>query len=83
MKFEVPEPEEWLEYVKKGDFKPKTPVWIEAMNKVFDSTKGEHFHSRNSRNPHEAETLNLGKKRLTQKDRAHMNFIEAGKRKSY
>ena len=82
MKFEVPEPEEWLEYVKKGDFKPKTPVWIEAMNKVFGSTKGEHFHSRNSRNPHEAEPLNLGKKRLTQKDRAHMNFIEAGKRKS-
>ncbi|MBO4404798.1 MAG: RluA family pseudouridine synthase [Treponema sp.] len=27
MKFEVPEPAEWEEYVKKGDLHPKTPVW--------------------------------------------------------
>jgi len=27
MKFEVPEPEEWMEYVKKGDAHPVVPAW--------------------------------------------------------
>ncbi len=27
MKFEVPEPKEWENYVEKGDFHPDTPIW--------------------------------------------------------
>lgn len=27
MRFEVPEPEEWLSYVEEGDYKPATPIW--------------------------------------------------------
>lgn len=27
MSFEIPEPEEWVQYVKKGDRNPETPVW--------------------------------------------------------
>ena len=27
MSFEIPEPEEWELYVKKGDLHPQTPVW--------------------------------------------------------
>lgn len=73
MKFEVPEPETWLEYVKKGDPNPKTPLWIESLKNSFDK-KGERFHGRHEN------SLDLGQKRLSKKDRAHMNFIEAGKK---
>jgi len=30
--FEVPEPEEWLEYVKKGDEKAELPIWEKSRN---------------------------------------------------
>ena len=73
MKFEVPEPETWLEYVKKGDPNPKTPLWIESLKNSFDK-KGERFHRKHEN------SLDLGQKRLSKKDRAHMNFIEAGKK---
>ncbi len=77
MHFEVKEPAQWLEYVKKGDEHPQTPVWIQALNNIFENSSGEHFHSRaNSKNP----KVELGQKRLSRKDRAHMNFIEAGKK---
>lgn len=76
LKFEVPEPQNWLEYVQKGDLNPKTPVWIEAFYSSFDK-KGEHFHTKHEN------SLNLGQKRLTKKDRAHMNFIEAGKKSHF
>ena len=29
MKFEVPEDEQWLAYVEKGDLNPRTPIWKE------------------------------------------------------
>lgn len=62
MKFEVPEPEEWTEYVIRGDKHPALPVWCEKKS----------FHT---------EEVQLGQKRLTRKDTAHMDFIQAGKRK--
>lgn len=76
LKFEVPEPKSWLEYVKKGDPNPKTPRWIESLYSSFDK-KGERFHSNHEN------SLNLGQKRLSKKERAHMNFIEAGKKSKF
>ncbi len=72
-KFEVNEPSEWAEYVKKGDLKPETPSWIKKIENHFNSSRGESFHD------HSPKKVELGSKRLTRKDRAHMNFIEAGK----
>lgn len=66
LKFEVPEPEEWLEYVKKGDKKPRTPIWKEAKPVVKQNRNDS--------------SLNLGQKKLTRKETAHMNFIEKGKK---
>ncbi len=31
MKFEVPEPQEWAEYVDRGDPHPRTPIWLEPQ----------------------------------------------------
>lgn len=67
MVFEVAEPEEWLEYVKHGDLHPQKPVWeVEKMGKsAFKGNKKD---------------IDVGPKKLTGKDRAHMNFIEQGKK---
>ena len=59
----LPEPEEWSAYVQKGDQHPKKPVWDLPQN-----------HSR----PHHEE-LKLGQRRLSAKDKAHMDFIKSGK----
>ncbi len=64
MKFEVPEPEEWSEYVKKGDKHPKKPVWDLPQSRP---NTGRH------------EELKLGQRRLSAKDKAHMDFIKSGK----
>ncbi len=63
LKFEVPEPAEWTDYVKRGDPKPAAPSWKRAAN-----------HS-----SHNDEKLVLTKKRLSAKDKAHMNYIQSGK----
>lgn len=65
--FEVPEPDEWCEYVKRGDKHPQLPVW-----KKEQSEQKKH-HSNNE--------LQLGQKRLSKKEAAHMDFIQAGKRR--
>ncbi|MBE6355069.1 RluA family pseudouridine synthase [Treponema sp.] len=31
MRFDIPEPEEWLNYVKKGDSHPALPVWLQKQ----------------------------------------------------
>ena len=31
MHFEIPEPEEWLSYVKNGDKNPRVPVWCQSV----------------------------------------------------
>lgn len=70
MKFEVPEPEEWSTYVEKGDLHPKKPVWDLPQNRKELSNKSGHPHH---------EELKLGQRRLTAKDKAHMDFIKSGK----
>jgi len=73
MMFQVPEPEEWIEYVKKGDFHPQTPIW----NKEFEeSKKNERRHSKK-----DSGNVILGEKRISAKDKAHSNFIELGKKR--
>lgn len=66
LKFEVPEPDDWLEYVKKGDFHPQKTLWDKSEIKK-------------AKNKNE---LQLGQKRLTRKDKVHLNFIESGKKYS-
>lgn len=73
MMFQVPEPTEWIEYVKKGDFHPETPIW----NKEFVETKKSERRSSKKENGN----VILGEKRISAKDKAHSNFIELGKRK--
>lgn len=67
MMFQVPEPESWLEYVKKGDTHPDAPAWRQEK-------------SRSSKRTRESKNVILGPKRITRKDKAHSNFIEIGKR---
>lgn len=70
MKFEVPEPVQWAEYVTKGDAKPEKPIWLQNENK---SSYGKtHKNEKNN--------VSLGERRLSRKDKAHMNFIESGKK---
>lgn len=64
LKFEVPEPIEWLEYVKKGDFHPQKTLWNKSK---IEKTKNKN-------------ELQLGQKRLSRKDKVHLNFIESGKK---
>lgn len=66
MKFEVPEPEEWIEYVKKGDLHAKKAIWVS--------------HTEGKKNNNKNQEIKLGQKRLSRKDIAHMNFIESGKK---
>lgn len=73
MMFQVPEPEEWLEYVKKGDFHPETPIW----NKEFEESKKSE--RRNSKRDNG--NVILGERRISAKDKAHSNFIELGKKR--
>ena len=73
MMFQVPEPEEWLEYVKKGDFHPETPIW----NKEFEESKKSE--RRNSKR--DSGNVILGERRISAKDKAHSNFIELGKKR--
>lgn len=68
MKFEVAEPKTWRDFVKKGDLQPK---------KDENSTGPKQKKESRSRNS--VKGVDLGEKRLTRKDLAHMNFIERGK----
>ena len=64
MRFEVVEPSEWKLYVEKGDSLVQTDYLV---------------NSKNSRSNKSSENFSLGKKRLSAKDKAHLNFIEQGK----
>ena len=84
LKFEVAEPEEWKEYVEKGDFHPETPVWALSKKERFQNEN----HSRSGKNTDpkdrniqtfDDEKIDLGRKRLSAKEKAHMNFIEQGR----
>jgi 23S rRNA pseudouridine1911/1915/1917 synthase len=69
MKFEVPEPEEWLEYVKKGDLHPTVPVW----QKLFNTNHAAGKYDVYSGTEHEIKEYISGKKL------AHMSFMDRGK----
>lgn len=70
LKFEVSEPEQWVEYVKKGDLKPEKTVW----NKERENKSGGKSRSYNN------ETLKLGEKRVSRKEMVHRGFIPSSKK---
>lgn len=74
MMFQVPESEEWIEYVKKGDFNPETPVWAVEFQKNQSSKPSKNDDSGFS-------GVSLGRKRISAKEKAHSNFIEIGKKR--
>lgn len=75
LRFEVAEPEEWKKYVEKGDKNPEIPIWKQNKNEK------EHvrFHKHASVESFDGGKIELGKKRLSSKDKAHMDFIQQGK----
>lgn len=69
MKFEQPEPEEWLEYVKKGDAHPQLPVWLKEVR-----------DSRNlKRQVKLPEQKSVDQSRGSRKAARKMDFISRGK----
>lgn len=73
LKFEVAEPEEWIEYVNRGDRHPEKPVWNL-------SSGGNGYKNGNRSRGKSGEETGVYEKRLSAKDKAHMNFIESGKK---
>ncbi|MFA6857194.1 MAG: RluA family pseudouridine synthase [Treponema sp.] len=69
MKFEIPEPAEWLEYVKKGDLHPAVPVW----QKEFDKKHTARKHTAHNETKQEQQDHVSGRKL------AHMSFMDRGK----
>ncbi len=67
MHFEVPEPEEWLSYVKKGDPHPEEPVW--KKERLTERRSEEKFPS-------------VKTKPLSRKAERGMDFIARGKSRS-
>lgn len=39
LRFDIPEPQEWLDYVKKGDPKPELPVWLQKNQSSHKAEK--------------------------------------------
>ena len=68
MKFEVPEPEEWSEYVSRGDKHPEKTVWDSERNSQHH--KNQHEKKADNEMPFE--------RKLTRKQTAHMDFIKKG-----
>ncbi|MCR5725066.1 MAG: RluA family pseudouridine synthase [Treponema sp.] len=73
MRFEVPEPDDWAPYVQKGDPSPEVPVWQKERAQLRRSEKANHGKGQRDALPAHAE------RRLSRRDRAHMNFIQQGK----
>ena len=69
MIFEVPEPEEWIDYTKKGDKHPETPVWMVEKTEKFAKMKKAD----------DKDELKLGERKLSRKAAAHMDFIQQGR----
>ena len=68
MKFEVPESEEWSEYVSRGDKHPEKTVWDSERNSQHH--KNQHEKKADNEMPFE--------RKLTRKQTAHMDFIKKG-----
>ncbi|MBQ9537995.1 MAG: RluA family pseudouridine synthase [Treponema sp.] len=67
MSFEVPEDENWLSYVEKGDSKPSAPIWKQARPS----------HRREEGNSSSVPRQN---RRPSAKEKAHGSYVELGKR---
>ncbi len=79
LRFEVEEDSEWKKYVEKGDLHPKIPSWA---SQAVQKSSGTHFKGAGHNfQTFDDEKIDLGAKRLSAKDKAHMNFIEQGKRR--
>lgn len=63
MRFEIPEPDEWLAYVKAGDKNPRVPIWNQKRENHQKPVK---------------ENVPM-QKRLSGKKASHMDFIARGK----
>ncbi len=79
MKFEVPEPDEWAEYVKKGDPNPQPPVWS-AKNPYNAELKQRQRQMEKALAKKQEEKQNPP--RLSAKQKSRMDFIAQGKFKS-
>lgn len=64
LKFEVPEPPEWLDFVSKGDFSEKENLGAKGAKNSFNRE----------------EKFNLEERRPTKKQLARLDFIQKGKR---
>lgn len=67
MHFEIPEDDYWKEYVEKGDFNPKTPIWLDK--KEIRKLQGNSLKI-------EKTQIHLQKKQSV-----HLDFISRGKLK--
>ena len=76
MKFEVPEPEEWTKYVEKGDWKLSKE---KSDFKKAEKAGGTGVRNHGGRDNFDA-VLNDKNRPVSGKQKAHMNFIEAGQR---
>ena len=68
----MPEPKEWEEYVLKGDLHPQKTLWsVESINSKYKSKSSSKSD----------DSIVLEQRRHSQKQKSHMNFIEAGKKR--
>jgi 23S rRNA pseudouridine1911/1915/1917 synthase len=74
LKFEIPEPEEWLSYVKKGDFHPARPLWAPETKK----TAVPHSYA-NKKRDNRIQKAGNTEKTTGRKKRNSMDFIEKGR----
>lgn len=65
MRFEIPEDDCWKKYVEKGDFNPKTPIWLDK--------KAIHKLQENSLKIEKTQIY------LPKKQSIHLDFISRGK----
>ena len=79
MKFEVAEPDEWLEYVKRGDLNPEVPVWVKGFEGKKHQVDNKSQKYKNHYNDDSG--IELGQKRLSRKEDSHLDFIQAGKKR--
>lgn len=82
LRFEVPEPADWLPYVQRGDSAPEPPVWKIPQHRHDKKTRTSAKHGNEySRRQNATDAVALGDRRMSRKEEAHLNYIERGKRR--
>ena len=82
MHFEVPEPAEWESFVVRAASEKTAHEPTGAKPSGTRGGKNSRSNPRRAEKSRPADEIELGQKRLSRKDRAHMNFIEQGKHRS-